>query len=92
MTTNGGAFTVTLVHCDVNADGSATVVLRYTSATGHDRGVRALQVPVAGAIVDPDGGVVSATVPAALTTDINTFLTQLNSLLSTAATGGKLDL
>ncbi len=47
-------------------------------------------VPVSGQITDENGNIVNATVPGAYTTARDAFLTQVDALWSSAASGGKL--
>ncbi len=91
-TAPGGSLTVARGQVTVNADGSATIALSYANAGGNTVSIRALTVPVSGAVTDQFGNVVSATVPAALATAISTFAAQLDSMVAAAATGGKLNL
>lgn len=95
FTTNGGTFTCKRIGMTWNEDGSFVAVYRYTNtATGKTRMMRTITVPAnhASPIVDQDQTQLSAQVPAALGTGIDTFNTQMDSMETTAAGSGKFDL
>lgn len=90
-TTNGGLFTVTRQGLEVDNSGGCIVRLLYTS-NGKPRFNRTVIIQAGGAIVDQEGNVISSTVPPALATAISTFTSQIDTQISNAAAGGKLDL
>lgn len=94
-TTNAGAFTLQRLDTSIGSDGSMTVALQYINASsGAVVVTRRIFVPAAqaNAITDQLGNVIAATVPTALANAVTTFLTQLDSTISTGATGNKLNL
>jgi hypothetical protein len=93
-TVAGSGLDASLQRVEVAPDGSAVIILAYKNGAGQAFSTRTLQVPAnrSNPIMDNRGQQVSATVPAALGNAIDSFNTQLNSMLATAASAGKLDL
>ncbi len=93
-TVAGSGLDASLLSSTPMPDGSAQIVLAYKNGGGRQFTSRWLSVPAnrSNPIVDQNGIVVSATVPSALGTAIDSYNTQLQSLLTTAAAAGKLDL
>jgi hypothetical protein len=93
-TTTVGNFTVTRLEVTIRSDQSTSIWLQYTNGAGALVATRNVTVDPAGVspVVDQNGTVLAATPPAALVTAISTFKTQIDSLISSAATAGKLNL
>ena len=94
VSVNGGTFTATRTAVGIDSTGNMLVTMSYTvTASGRQIHVRTLLVPASGgAITDNFGNVVAASVPGALSTALTSFLSQLDSTISTGAGQGKLDL
>jgi hypothetical protein len=92
-TAPGGTLTVTRASVALQADGSQVITLIYTSATSAVVSQRTLLIDSAcSRVLDNLGNVVSATGPAAVCSAATAFATQVDSTISTAASGGKLNL
>lgn len=92
-TAPGGTLTVARSVVCFQPDGSRTVSLLYTNATTQLVSQRTLFVDAACTkVTDSLGNVVSATGPTGECSAASTYATQLDSTISTAATGGKLNL
>lgn len=94
-TTNAGTMTATRGVANLNPDGSMTVIMYYTNtSTGRAITTRVIRLPAqqTSPITDDGGVQLAAQVPAALFNAISTLITQLDSAISTAASGAKLDL
>jgi hypothetical protein len=92
-TVSGGSPMVNRDNICVRSDGSALIMLAYQLPSGSTTG-RVLFVPANASlpIVDSNSNQVSATVPAALANAISTFASQIDSMIATAAAGGKINL
>lgn len=94
-TTNSGGFNVTRTNVTVDVSGNWLVTLIYSNATTNKEVVRrVLLIPANSSlpITDQDGNIVAATVPGALSTALTTALSQIDSNVSTGASGNKLNL
>lgn len=94
-TTNGGEFTWQIVSVLIRGNGDCVITLQYVNATGKIRATRAFYGRADGGAVtsdDPADGNIAASTPSALNTALGTALTQVSSMISTAAGAGKLDL
>lgn len=95
-TTNAGAFTVQRIGITIQQDNSMTAILSYTNAsTGANVVTRLLNVPANASypITDQFNNVIAAGgTYATLANAIASFLTQIDTSISSAATGNKLNL
>lgn len=92
-TAPGGTLNVARSVACISGDGSQVVNLVYQNAGSATVSTRTLIIdPACTHVVDSLGGVVSATGPSAECTAATSFATQLDSTISTAASGGKLNL
>jgi hypothetical protein len=93
-TVNAGSFTVTRMSANLDQQGNLMVYLLYTVTSGGKQfHTRTFQVPASGgAISDQFGTVLAASVPGPLAAAVTAFLAQLDSTITNAASGGKLDL
>jgi hypothetical protein len=92
---NSGVFQAKRIGMTFNQDDSFAIVLKYTNtATGKDVVTRIITIPAnhSSPIFDQNGTQVAASTPGAMGTAIDTFLTQVDSLMTSGAAGGKLDL
>ena len=92
-TAPGGTLTVGRSFVAVEADNTTRITLGYTNAAGVTVHQRMLLIPADGSkVVDQFGAVLATPAPAALVNAITTFTSQLDTLISNAASGGKLNL
>lgn len=92
-TAPGGTLTVARATIVMQADGSQLITLIYTNAASATVSQRTLVIdPACTRVIDSFGNVVSATGPSAECTAATSFLGQVDSTISTAAVGGKLNL
>lgn len=92
-TAPGGTLTVARASIILQADGSQIVSLIYTNATGAIVSQRTLLVDSGCTrVVDNLGTVVSASGPTAECSAATAFLTQVDTTINSAASGGKLNL
>ena len=92
-TAPGGTLTVARATIVLQADGSQLVTLVYTNAASASVSQRTLIIdPGCTRVVDSFGNIVSASGPTAECTAATSFLGQVDSTISTAAAGGKLNL
>jgi hypothetical protein len=92
-TAAGGTPTVARQSAAIASDGSATITLVYTNASGVIVHSRIVRVPADGSsVTDQWGNVLASPAPAALVTAISSFTSQLDTMVANAATAGKLAL
>ena len=91
-TAPGGTLTVARTVTTVYADGTTTIALAYSSASGNVH-VRTLTVAADGSkVTDNFGAVLATPAPAGLVSAISAFATQLDTMIGNAAGAGKLNL
>lgn len=92
--TSSGTLSVTRAQSCTLLDGSATVTLNYTNASNTVVVTRTISFPAnrTNAVTDQFGNVIAATVPAATATAIDSFGSNLDTQIGSAATAGKLNL
>lgn len=95
-TTNAGAFNIQRIGVTVQPDNSMSVVLDFTNASTNAQVVtRIITIPAnsANPITDQLGNVIAAGgTYSGLATAISSFLSNLDTAISNAATGNKLNL
>jgi hypothetical protein len=92
-TAPGGTLTVARASVTLQADGSQVVTLIYTNSANAVVSQRTLLIDSAcSRVIDNLGNVVAAAGPATECSAATSFITQLDSTINTAATGGKLNL
>ena len=92
-TAPGGTLTVARASIALQADGSQVITLIYTNGVGAIVSQRTLLIDSAcSRVLDNLGNVVSASGPTAECSAATSFVTQVDSTINTAATGGKLNL
>jgi hypothetical protein len=92
---NGGTFQAKRIGMTFNQDDSFSIVLQYTNAgSGKNVVTRIITIPAdhSQPIKDQNGTQVAATTPGPMATAIDSFLAQVDSLMTSGASGGKLDL
>jgi len=90
----GGTLTVTFNGCHINADNSGYIDLKYSTAAGHAVLNRRLNLSsnAADAIRDELNNIIANQTPGAYVTARDALVTQIDSLITSADAGGKLDL
>jgi hypothetical protein len=92
-TAPGGTLSVTRASVALQADGSQLITLIYQNSSNVIVSQRTLLIdPGCSRVIDNLGAIVSATGPAAECSALTSFISQLDSTISTAAAGGKLNL
>lgn len=92
-TVNSGTLTVARGGMTFDPSGNLSLVLNYSNASGGQVFARMLTVPIncSSAITDQYGNVVNTTVPAGLCSSISTFISNMDSTITSAAGAGKLN-
>lgn len=78
----------------INANGETTLILGHKTQAGRELTTRTIIVPAkrTDPVSDSFGAQVTASVPAALGSAIDEFLTRIDAMIATASAAGKLDL
>lgn len=92
-TVGSGTLTVSRAGMTFDSSGNLSLVLNYFNASGSQVFTRILTIPAncANPVTDQYGNVVNATVPAGLCSSITTFVSNVDSTVTSAAGAGKLN-